>query len=214
MTGAIGSFVSSGITLFVFFPRSIAEESGYQVQEKISEDSVMIHSITAQPPHPPYNQVSKVSLEMPDYENAVYTRQIDSRPMSRRSHLSSSAESATDGPFPGYDTGSENVHPQPQAHYPHFLMAKRRSMPSRHSATQTEDSTQGQSHGVTRRYSDGDNLHGKITNGMPSSPTTVPARERRSSQLGRYLVNFTSPIDLPDDDSDDPGEFLRHRAPP
>lgn len=196
MLGAIGSFISSGITLFVFFPRSITEESGYSVQERVlgftGTDSL------ARVPYSPHNpQASKVDIHALSYDEAVGMQQFDSTPIScSDSRFSFSLESGPIGSTLGYEAEGEGIGmPQPNR----FRMM-RRSMPSRDLATQTDNSTFGCSRHIARRHSDGGNLCLQVTNVAPLKPANVSVLERRPSQLDRYLLKFTSPIDLPDDD--------------
>jgi hypothetical protein len=203
MAGSIGSFISSAITLFVFFPRDIAEESGYKIHEKILEASVGTYTYSI-PAHLRHNQRAPKAV----------TGYNDSRPISlSHSRYSYCVESGPIDLFPSWDAESNTDHTTPQSTQSR-IMPKRRSMPLRESAIQAEDAIFAQRRPVPRRHSDGSTQRGKGRNIIPLNPLFATAPERRFSQVDRYLVNFTSPIDLPDDDySDDRGISLRSRAP-
>ncbi|KAF8339343.1 hypothetical protein F5887DRAFT_981073 [Amanita rubescens] len=167
MVGAIGCFVSSAITLFVFFPRSIAQESGYRVQEKPPLDIVRTPSTSALPPHQydhHFHQApSKTGLDMAGYENPVSMRYVHSRQLpSPRSMCSYSMESGNHYVSTGYETGSESSHVRPQSIISYSVM-KSRSVPSRNTVSRNIASRADRPYSagpitLGRRHSDGANF--------------------------------------------------------
>ncbi|PFH52194.1 hypothetical protein AMATHDRAFT_190166 [Amanita thiersii Skay4041] len=221
MLGGIGCFVSSAITLFIFFPRSIAQESGYRVQENTPQTSSVTHSELVPSPsqlrryHQEYPSSPKSGLEgFYHHDSVVYTRTYQSpssaqaplpEPLQR--YTSWSRESVDESVSPAYKSDAESVDAssQPQKSCP---MSKTQSMPSRtlsnpNSDPRTDDTMCDKSKKVVRSISDGENLRERYRKATTSA-TVVPTgafaeRERRLSSLHPYLINFTSPIDILDE---------------
>jgi len=207
MVGAIGCFVSSAITLFVFFPRSIAQESGYRVQEKPPLDIVRTPSTSALPPHQHdhhfHQAPSKTGFDMAGYENPVSMRYVHSRQLPRpRSMCSYSIESGNRYVSTGYETGSERSHVRPQSIISYSIM-KTRSAPSRNTsrniASRADRPYSAGPRTLGRRHSDGANFDAYTDSiqGTRAAPTPEHA-----PQPHPYVTNFTSPIDLLDEDND------------
>jgi len=195
MVGAIGCFVSSFAK--IFFPRSIAQESGYRVQEKPPLEIIRTISTSALPPqhdHHFHQAPSKTRFDTAGYENPVSMRYVHSRPLPRpRSMCSCSMESGNHYVSTGYETGSESSHVRPQSIIQHSVM-KTRSVPARNTVSRAYIAGPRT---LERRYSDGafdpytDSIQG--TRVITTAPT--PEHDRQAPQMRPSVTNFTSPID-------------------
>ena len=171
--GGIGCFVSSAITVFVrpfvvlisqqtdispkvFFPRSIAQESGYGVREKPPLDGVTTPSMSALPPP---HQYDHHKTDMAGYESSVGIGHTHSRSLARpRSVCSCSMESGHNYISTSYETGSENSHVRSQS-IVSYTVTKTRSVPSRNKMSRSvAPRTNSSSYSIVRRHSDGANF--------------------------------------------------------
>ncbi|KAF8633315.1 hypothetical protein AX17_004488 [Amanita inopinata Kibby_2008] len=225
MLGGIGCFVSSAITLFIFFPRSIAQEAGYRVQEYSPRNSAKSPSLSAPPPHSRQHH-QPVSSPKSDFDTSRYDhtgrgfcshnlRSLSNIPApvlgSRSRCFSCSLDSVNSYMSPGYESDAESIGIPSQSKVSHEV-TKTHSMPPRAatksvSDPQTDDTVWDRPMTVMRRHSEGVNLYeryGKVTNVTPLMRTVSFAEHVRQSPpptpLHPYVMNFTSPIDLVDDE--------------
>ncbi|KAF8627650.1 hypothetical protein AX15_004343 [Amanita polypyramis BW_CC] len=208
MLGAFGCIVSSGITLFVFFPRSIAQESGYTIQEKVPMEPATTPSIPTPPMHQyqqhyyryhPHQTPSKS-----EFDN-FSSRHVHSTPISRsRSRYSYSIETVSNHLFPSHDSDSVSAHIRPQSNIS-CVRTKTRSMPPRR-ASMDDDANDARLRTILRRHSDGANFCERYTKATNAThfiqAITLADLYRPPALLHPYLLNFTSPIDLLDDNHD------------
>ncbi|KAF8736917.1 hypothetical protein AX14_013734 [Amanita brunnescens Koide BX004] len=214
MLGGIGCFVSSAITVFVFFPRSISQESGYGVREKPPLNGVTTPSMSALPPHQydHFQTPSKSGFDMAGYESSVGVRHTHSRSLARpRSVCSCSMESGHNYISTSYETGSENSHVRSQSILS-YTVTKTRSVPSRNTMSRSAAPRANSSpYSIERRHSDGANFDG-YSNPIHTTRVigVVPTPEQylQVPQL-HHVTNSTSPIDLLDEDNNQSRHSIR-----
>ncbi|KAF9012604.1 hypothetical protein BDQ17DRAFT_1344242 [Cyathus striatus] len=226
MIGGIGCFISSAITLMIFFPRSITRESGYKVKVHSPQTSAKPPSVTS--PLPDYYQDDRspsspksiTSHGHPTSPNAtrmssfrfpedVPTDPLHSLEPSQPSRRRNSAESEGEA-SPGYETDAESIALDSQQ-----LHSLRQTSTQPSQVLTSEDAALSRPpEGWTlppdnrRRYSDGFMYHrhgkavqpGALLRVQPVASQPPTRRERDAfsfhPQLHPYVVHFTSPIDL------------------
>ncbi|KAJ7072904.1 hypothetical protein C8F01DRAFT_1105651 [Mycena amicta] len=177
MTGGIGCFISSAITMLIFFPRSITSESGYKAH--VSPNS---------------KDRAAVTTPLPDYERH------DSPPSPKSLH--SFSRSPPPQPF-GFDGAVSPPLGDSEAQLQRYYTSSNARPPS--GATRSEDTVwDAGSRKPTASTSTSVRYHGSnapvMVDGMPvyveddSHSPTPPSR-----RVHHYAMTFTSPIDLPED---------------
>ncbi|RDB22266.1 hypothetical protein Hypma_010598 [Hypsizygus marmoreus] len=224
MMGGIGCFISSAITLLIFFPRSITRESGYKAK------ATSPHSSKMRPPpsplphyydgrHAPSPKSTPVRYPVPEirmnsfrFPDASPTHSSDLRhTQSLPPHRRNSFESELS---PGYESDAESIGmPSPPLAPvpPPPLLAQ----PTMSVAPSSDDTVWEREHETAppprRRYSDGPFFFDQ--RGQIAWSPSVQEEGRGAispSQLHPYVINFTSPIDLLDGGRSEPGRPRRH----
>jgi len=222
MIGGIGCFISSAITLLIFFPRSITRESGY----KAKIISPQIHAKVPMPISPIQDNHDPPSLKR--YVPGSLTSGVrmgkfhcpTAEPLedpqihtiyateSQAGHYRGSTEDAS----LGYESDVDSFvmaspttphimdhHPQRRSHEQNRQDSSQTASGGRSDDTvweRRDDSLPNR-----RRHSDGVYNHHRIIVASVSEGhwSTDHEREAGPSQLHPFLINFTSPIDLLDE---------------
>ncbi|KAF9075491.1 hypothetical protein BDP27DRAFT_1315132 [Rhodocollybia butyracea] len=199
MLGGIGCVVSSAITLFVFFPRSITRENGYRVKISSSANTERASSL------PEYNQ-DDAELDLDaytreqEYEGEA-TPQYESDPESNFDsptlHGRVWVADSNNGSMTWEMQSDAPVHPVRSHHHRH------RSRSRRHETEeQTSIETIRAGSRKDKRPNSGVIVIPHIPRVPPPPTAEDPSASRRSSVMHPYAMNFTSPIDLCDPDED------------
>ncbi|TFK25709.1 hypothetical protein FA15DRAFT_668226 [Coprinopsis marcescibilis] len=227
MLAGMGCFISSAITLLIFFPRSVAQESGYRAKIISPETSAKPPTISSQPPsyhhhyqdneyeNPMSNPMSVLHHPMPPSPLRMSGFRFPQQQDRRRDSIESG-----DISLAAYDSDADSVamssHTLPHRVRKSMSQPGHSRSPSNHnSGSRSEDTMwdgrphDGDTTSSSRRHSDGPFLytrHGKFVRSVDRHSSQMPLRprdSRRSSTLHPYVANFTSPIDLMDGRDDD-----------
>ncbi|KAI0061872.1 hypothetical protein BV25DRAFT_1826161 [Artomyces pyxidatus] len=171
MISAIGQFISSSITLMIFFPRSVTKEAGYRHKAASTmTDSGPLHAHPTSPKSP--------GRPPSTHSPAFYIPSHPPTPARPMSAGSSEMEySPSEEPVPGYHhipVELERARKQDDAYSPAQALVREHRMTRREMAT----------HGSTSR---------------PVSISVAPRSHMRlasASTLHPYVTSYTSPIDL------------------
>ncbi|KAF4593119.1 hypothetical protein EYR38_008829 [Pleurotus pulmonarius] len=221
MTGGIGCFVSSGITLMIFFPRSITQEEGYKARDA-SPNSGKAPTVAPTSPLPDYYAQRQVSppkspslyqtLERaPSQQSGIQLAALRDPghrpPRQMLSHQPSlSAEADDEEEAPGYESDEDSVAmsgrltpvvTSPVSHAPSDDTMWERQDPGRSTDVDPPKQASAFHHRHVRPSM-------RETQGLtlPVLASRRSPQQQPQSHLHPYVVNFTSPIDLLDDTDD------------
>ncbi|KAF9463534.1 hypothetical protein BDZ94DRAFT_1297750 [Collybia nuda] len=223
MMGGIGCFISSAITLLIFFPRSITRESGYKAKASSPNSSKTPptsplpnyyhhhHDRGPSSPKSAYIQntipeIRMSSFRFPDSPSPHPFHALDNQSRPRVGRRNSTESDLS----PGYESDAESV--ALSSHLPslHTMPANLEAIhptSTSKSAAPSDDTVweRDQENAVykRRRHSDGPFFYDRRENTVDprlTSPSTLETGRAvpSSSQLHPYVMNFTSPIDLMD----------------
>ncbi|KAI0041086.1 hypothetical protein FA95DRAFT_771740 [Auriscalpium vulgare] len=179
MISAIGQFISSSITLLIFFPRSVTKEAGYRHKAPSTGTASLLppvspkfHSPNSSRPSPAF-YVPASPPTTPGYPQPT----TPGHPHTARSSVAGMEAFATGGePAPGYIPSDVEI--------------------GRRKEEQEQDFDHPEPHGLVRR----ETVHGDGTSRIGITlPKRSPTRRFPStSTLHPYVTSYTSPIDLID----------------
>ncbi|KAF5361762.1 hypothetical protein D9756_002514 [Leucocoprinus leucothites] len=210
MVGGIGCFVSSGITLLIFFPRSFTHEAGYKAKMNTPQTSGKTASTTF-PNRSDHQrsggQSSKTALamELPPISAGTphhYPSQTDFETGYRSqgdsvSQFPYSRESLDSPLSPGYESDAES-----EAYTSHTMPtpSPRATGEPSYSSTTQPDSRWGQQDLIEPMDRNAQNIRHNIraTTSLPARPRPPLRTTRSSLHIHPYVLHFTSPIDLVD----------------
>lgn len=234
MISGIGCFISSAITLLIFFPRPITFECGYKT-EKVSPcassrepSGTPLHtnhhhnlhlSVPKIPPHEDAAAAHLRSFRFPNNHSIpdldlVYS--TESQTGTGRRHSSESQTSL------GYETDAESIAmPSPTVPSRRVFLTRHDSAHTGATACAHSDDTiwrRPEEPSVRRESFDGPSLFSRpkkfgvtMFGDTPAAEEGVGGRSNDlerdpaiTSQLHPYVINFTSPIDLPDHQIQEP----------
>ncbi|KAJ7099345.1 hypothetical protein B0H15DRAFT_543602 [Mycena belliarum] len=194
MTGGMGCFISSAITMLVFFPRSMTIEAGYKAQARS---------------HSPKPQTA-ASAELPDYERHEYARheypRLDSPLPSRKSMTSLDRVSRPDmhvfnmsDEQSELDVDPDALHGKPPPQHDELRYETRSSLRPT-SGTRSDDTmwdgARMPAASTSQPPERNEHFAGPLfVNGTPIYVEEVPPSPPYPL-IHPYAMNFTSPIDL------------------
>jgi len=186
MMGGIGAFVSSAITMLVFFPRSMTSEAGYKAHA-LSRHSKAQHASAA--------------TELPDYERH------ESPLPSPKSMTSVDRTSRQMSPFHFTDAQPEVRAPVDlEAAYPYDIRPSLTVVPRPPSGTRSDDTVWDGAGAGRKPTASTSQLSRNNDNSVPPlfiDGTPIYVEEVPASPpyplIHPYAMNFTSPIDLSDE---------------
>lgn len=220
MMGGIGCFISSAITLLIFFPRSITQESGYKARVESQQMSGKPPTVSS--PLPDYYQ----HVRNPSSMKSTYRRHPVSPDSTlrmsafqfpqqlghpfhghdRQSHPGRRRRSGDSDISPGYESDTEGVMMPSVVPFQltpssrsQTVMSMKPASGGRSDDTMWEHQAQAT---ATRRHSAGSfAMLAKPTHSdaaVSASQEDLRRRPGVSNQLHPYVMTFTSPIDLLD----------------
>lgn len=212
MIGGIGCFVSSAITLLIFFPRSITQESGFHIRAPSAKSAAVLPHYDQQPPLSPMSPSVIMAGSSPLHPRYPYHSHLSSfrfpdpalcPPHLRQDHGAFGEGEAT----PEYESDPE--HDRPPSKAGPIDSGRHQNSDGPGDAQHLQHRQQQQVVTVPPRWSDTDSPYPfqhrqsltRMQEEQPSSPTSI---------VHPYVMTFTSPIDLMDF-SDDP-EVHRDRT--
>ncbi|KAJ8469986.1 hypothetical protein ONZ45_g16704 [Pleurotus djamor] len=206
MMGGIGCFVSSGITLMIFFPRSITEEEGYRARDA-SPSSGKAPIPRSSSPLDEYDYAQRDDIPSPKSPYSYHSGQPDiplspypepGRKVKHRPSLSAEADDEEEDPSGESDDDDGSVATSGR-------VTPMVASPTSHAPS--DDTMWDRQAGRSGKQHDTSVHHRRVRQPLPVAMPVLRSQNAGASspQLHPYVMNFTSPIDLLDQTDEESG---------